>query len=98
MTATELRLASALGLGIAVIVFVNGGSTVSSSSSRPDGMPVPPPESSTPTWSLAESMDCDGVRVNSPADLGKALVGLDTLSRPLVIEAHIDPAQYESQS
>lgn len=46
---------------------------------------------------LAESMDCDGVRVNSPADLGKALVGLDTLSRPLVIEAHIDPAQYESQ-
>lgn len=42
-------------------------------------------------------MDCDGVRVTGPAELEKAVEGLDALTRPLVIEAVIDPAQYEKQ-
>jgi len=46
---------------------------------------------------LAEAMDCDGVRVDSPAGLAKALAGFDARSRPLVVEARIDPAQYEVQ-
>jgi acetolactate synthase I/II/III large subunit len=49
---------------------------------------------------LAEAMDCDGVRVGTPAELEKALAGFGTRStgsRPLVIEARIDPSQYEVQ-
>ena len=47
---------------------------------------------------LAESMNCDGERVDSQADLerilGQAAEGLD---RPLVVEARIDPSQYVAQ-
>ena len=46
---------------------------------------------------LAEAMDCDGVRVDSPAGLEKALAGFGTRSRPLIVEARVDPAQYEAQ-
>ncbi|MGH3660570.1 MAG: thiamine pyrophosphate-dependent enzyme, partial [Micromonosporaceae bacterium] len=46
---------------------------------------------------LAESMACDGVRVSSQAELEKALSGVASLSRPLIVEARIDPSQYESQ-
>ena len=46
---------------------------------------------------LAEAMDCDGVRVDSPAGLEKALAGFGALSRPLIVEARIDPAQYATQ-
>ena len=50
--------------------------------------------------SLAEAIGCDGVRVDTPAALDKALADLDERSagaRPLVVEARIDPAQYEVQ-
>ena len=46
---------------------------------------------------LAEAMDCDGVRVDSTAGLEKALAGLRRQVRPLIVEARIDPAQYEAQ-
>jgi acetolactate synthase-1/2/3 large subunit len=46
---------------------------------------------------LASSMDCDGVRVESRASLDRALSRAADLSRPLVIDARIDPAQYLSQ-
>ena len=46
---------------------------------------------------LAGSMQCDGARVASAAELASALKGVNTLTRPLVIEARIDPSQYESQ-
>ena len=46
---------------------------------------------------LAEAMDCDGIRVDSPAALEKALAGFGTRSRPLIVEARVDPAQYEAQ-
>ena len=56
---------------------------------RPDGMDL---------VTLAEAMDCDGVRVDTTAGLEKALAGFGTRSsRPLVVEARIDPAQYEAQ-
>jgi thiamine pyrophosphate-dependent acetolactate synthase large subunit-like protein len=51
-------------------------------------------------------MDCDGIRVETPAALEKALAHFTASStpapgpagsRPLVIEARIDPAQYEAQ-
>ena len=49
---------------------------------------------------LAEAMGCDGVRADTPAALGKALADLGERSlgtRPLVVEARIDPAQYQAQ-
>ncbi len=49
---------------------------------------------------LAEAMDCNGVRVDTPAGLEKALSGFGARpagSRPLVVEARIDPAQYRVQ-
>jgi len=46
---------------------------------------------------LAEAMDCDGARADSPAALEKALSGFAARSRPLIVEARVDPAQYEAQ-
>jgi acetolactate synthase-1/2/3 large subunit len=49
---------------------------------------------------LAEAMGCDGVRADTPAALEKALADLAARSagtRPLVVEARIDPAQYEAE-
>jgi acetolactate synthase I/II/III large subunit len=46
---------------------------------------------------LAEAMDCDGIRADTPATLEKALEGFATRSRPLIIEARVDPSQYETQ-
>jgi acetolactate synthase-1/2/3 large subunit len=42
-------------------------------------------------------MDCDGIRADSPAALEKALEGFATRTRPLIVEARVDPAQYETQ-
>ena len=46
---------------------------------------------------LAEAMGCDGVRVDRTADLVAVLSRATALSRPLVVEVHIDPAQYQAQ-
>jgi acetolactate synthase I/II/III large subunit len=46
---------------------------------------------------LAAAMGCDGVRVDTPAALEEALTDVGTRSRPLVVEARIDPSQYEAQ-
>jgi len=46
---------------------------------------------------LADAMDCDGIRADTPAALEKALEGFGTRTRPLIIEAHVDPSQYEAQ-
>jgi acetolactate synthase-1/2/3 large subunit len=98
MTATELRLAAARGLGIAVVVFVDG------SLNRIELKQFAAKYPSTATRiedtdlvMLAGAMDCDGTRVENATDLASALKGVNTLTRPLVIEARIDPAQYQSQ-
>ncbi|MEO3884679.1 thiamine pyrophosphate-binding protein [Nonomuraea sp. B5E05] len=98
MAATEMRLAAALGLPIAVVVFVDESLNRIELKQMAQGYP------STATriepmdlTRLAESMDCDGVRVETVAELEKATGSLGELSRPLVIEAVIDPAQYEHQ-
>ena len=46
---------------------------------------------------LAEAMSCDGVRVDTVTQLEKVLGGAADLTRPLVVEARVDPAQYLSQ-
>jgi acetolactate synthase-1/2/3 large subunit len=98
MTATEVRLAAALRLPVVFVVFVDGSLNrielkqmvqgYESTATRIEDMDL---------VQLAEAMDCDGVRAESRAELDKALAGLDQLTRPLVVEAIVDPAQYLSQ-
>ena len=98
MAATEMRIASALGVPVTVVVFVDGSLNrielkqqvlgYPSTATRMDGMDL---------VALAEAMDCDGVRVDSPTGLEKALAGFGDRSRPLIVAARIDPAQYQVQ-
>jgi acetolactate synthase I/II/III large subunit len=98
MAATELRMAAAQGLPLTVVVFADGSLNRIELKQAALGYP------STATRldridlvALAESMACDGIRVSSAAELEQAAASLTTLSRPLVIEARIDTAQYEAQ-
>ena len=98
MAATEMRIASALGVPVTVVVFADG--SLNRIELRQQLMGYPPTATRMDGMdlvTLAEAMDCDGVRVDSPADLEKALAGFAARSRPLVVEARIDPAQYEVQ-
>jgi acetolactate synthase-1/2/3 large subunit len=98
MAATELRMAANMGLGAVFVVFVDGSlnrielkqmvQRYPSTATRIPG---------TDLVKLAESLSCDGVRVESAAALEQALSDVSSLSRPLVVEAHVDPSQYESQ-
>ena len=98
MTATELRLASARGIGVAVVVFVDGSLNRIELKQSALGYP------STATRladmdlvTLADALGCDGARAETIAELDSAVAKAADLTRPLVIEARIDPAQYQSQ-
>jgi acetolactate synthase-1/2/3 large subunit len=98
MTATELRLASERGLGLTVVVFVDRSLNRIELKQMAVGYP------STATRieeidlvTLAAALHCDGLRAETPAELDAALRSSTDLVRPLVIEARIDPSQYESQ-
>ena len=98
MAATEMRIASALGVPVTVVVFADG--SLNRIELRQQLMGYPPTGTRMDGMDLvmlAEAMDCDGVRVDSPGGLEKALAGFGTRSRPLIVEARIDPAQYEVQ-
>jgi acetolactate synthase I/II/III large subunit len=101
MTATEMRIAAALGLPVVVVVFADG--SLNRIELRQQLMGYPPAGTrlgGTDLPALAEAMGCDGVRAETPAALEKALAGLGSRSagsRPLVVEARIDPAEYEAQ-
>jgi acetolactate synthase I/II/III large subunit len=101
MTATEMQIASALRLPVVVVVFADG--SLNRIELRQQLMGYPPAGSrlaGTDLPALAEAMGCDGVRVSTPGELEKALAGLAGRSagaRPLIVEARIDPAQYEVQ-
>ncbi len=98
MTATEIRLASSLGLPVVFVVLVDG------SLNRIELKQMVKGYESTATRiedsdlvAMAEAMDCDGIHVDSVDALTKALDDVGRLTRPLVVEAKVDPAQYESQ-
>jgi acetolactate synthase-1/2/3 large subunit len=98
MVLGELRVASELGLGVVVVVFVDGSLNrielkqaalnYPSTATRIEDIDV---------VRLAEALACDGERVDSSAALEKCLSGIGQLTRPLVVEARIDPSQYQSQ-
>jgi acetolactate synthase-1/2/3 large subunit len=104
MTATEMRIAAALDLPITVVVFTDN--SLNRIELRQQLMGYPPTATrmgGSDLAALAEAMGCDGVRVDTAPALEKALAGFgprsraSSGSRPLVIEARIDPAQYEAQ-
>ena len=98
MVQGELQTASTLGLGIVVVVFCDNSLNRIELKQMAKGYPsVLTRFEPTDLVRLAGAMGCDGVRVETPAEMQQALCASGTLSRPLVIEARIDPAQYLSQ-
>jgi acetolactate synthase-1/2/3 large subunit len=100
MTASELSVASRLGLGLVVVVFSDGGLNRIELHQASVGYPLAATAvDRTDIPLLAESLGCDGVRVESVSALEKVLSGAfgTDRTRPLVIEARIDTAQYSAQ-
>jgi len=98
MAATEMRIASALGVPVTVVVFADG--SLNRIELRQQLMGYPPTATrmhGMDLVTLAEAMDCDGIRADSPAALEKALAGFGDRTRPLIVEARVDPTQYEAQ-
>jgi acetolactate synthase-1/2/3 large subunit len=99
MTAPELAVAARLGLGLVVVVFADGGLNRIELHQASVGYPLAATAvDRVDIPLLAESLGCDGVRVESVSGLEKALSGAFAgRTRPLVIEARIDTAQYSAQ-
>ena len=99
MVAGEMQVAAERRLGLVVVVFCDGSLNRIELKQKARKLP------STATRigelcvaEVAASFGCDGVRVHTAAQLDGALAGAAYgLSRPLVIEARINPAQYLSQ-
>jgi acetolactate synthase-1/2/3 large subunit len=98
MVQSELQVASSLGLGVLVVVFCDNSL---------HRIELKQMVKHYPSWGtrfepsdivkLAEAMGCDGERVDTAAGLATVVGRGVALTRPLVIEAHIDPAQYVAQ-
>jgi acetolactate synthase-1/2/3 large subunit len=98
MVQSELRVAATLGLGILVVVFCDNSL---------HRIELKQMVRKYPSWGtlfqasdlvkLAESMGCDGERAATPAALAAVVARAGALTRPLVIEARIDPTQYVTQ-
>jgi acetolactate synthase-1/2/3 large subunit len=98
MTVAEIRLAAGLGLPVTFLVFVDGSLNRIELKQAARGYPsVATRLEDMDLVAMAGAMQCDGVRVESTAELEKALSGVQSLTRPLVVEARIDPSQYEAQ-
>jgi acetolactate synthase I/II/III large subunit len=96
MTATELSVASRLGLRLVVVVFSDGSLNRIELHQQSLGYPLTATSvDRTDIPALAEALGCDGVRVDSVSGLEKAL-GVQR-TRPLVIEARIATSQYAAQ-
>lgn len=98
MAATEMRLAAALGLGLVVVVFVDGSLNRIELKQMVKEYPSTATRiEDTDLVKLAESMQCDGARASSVPELERVIADARDLSRPLIVEARVDPSQYESQ-
>jgi acetolactate synthase-1/2/3 large subunit len=98
MVQSELQVASSLGLGVLVIVFCDNSL---------HRIEMKQMVKNYPSWGtrfeasdivkLAEAMGCDGERADTPEALARIVARGNDLTRPLVVEARIDPAQYVAQ-
>ena len=97
MVQSELRLASSMKLGLKVLVFIDHSLNrielkQMARQYRSTGTVI----EGTDTEPLARSMGCHGVEVRTERELADALAS-DHGDVPLVIGAHVDPAQYQAQ-
>jgi acetolactate synthase-1/2/3 large subunit len=98
MVQGELRLAASLKIDPVVVVFCDNSL---------NRIELKQSQRQYPSWGtlidatdiekLAQSMGCDGAGVDSAAGLERILSQPRAGDRPLVIGAHIDPAQYQAQ-
>jgi acetolactate synthase-1/2/3 large subunit len=98
MVQSELQVASSLGVGLLVVVFCDNSL---------HRIELKQMVKKYPSWGtrfessdivrLAEAMGCDGERVDSREALERVVGRARDLTRPLVVEAHIDPEQYVAQ-
>jgi acetolactate synthase-1/2/3 large subunit len=98
MVQSELKVAAALGLGVLVVVFCDNSlhrielkqmvKNYPSFGTRFEASDI---------VKLAEAMGCDGERADSKEALAKIVARGAQLTRPLVVEARIDPTQYVAQ-
>ena len=98
MVQGELRLASSLKLGLKIVVFCDN----SLNRIELKQMARQYPSSGTTIDEtdmirLAESMECDAAATDNAADLERILSAPQRPDKPLLIAAHIDPAQYAAQ-
>jgi acetolactate synthase I/II/III large subunit len=98
MVPGEVQLASSMELGITIVVFVDRSLNRIELKQQALGYP------STATTidasdlvSMAEAMGGEGVRVDDVAALERAAAEPGPKDRPRLIEAHVDPSQYQSQ-
>ena len=101
MVSGELQLASELGLGLVVIVFCDNSMNRIELKQMQLGYPATGTRfEASNLVGLAEAMGCDGERAETPKALEDVLgraANPGGLNRPLLIEAKIDPSQYEVQ-
>ena len=101
MVSGELGLASELGLGLVVIVFCDNSMNRIELKQMQLGYPATGTRfEASNLVGLAEAMGCDGERAETPKALEDVLgraANPGGLNRPLLIEAKIDPSQYEVQ-
>ncbi len=101
MTATEMRIASALGVPVTVVVFADG--SLNRIELRQQAMGYPPTGTrlgGTDLAALAEAMDCDGVRVEGPRPAWRRpWPAWDPVGGGPAAghRGPVDPAQYEVQ-
>ena len=94
----ELATAAALGLGLVVVVFNDGSLNRIELKQTQLGFPsLATRVAPTDIPALAEAMGCDGARADTAAGLAALLADTTGRTRPLVIDAHIDPTQYATQ-
>jgi acetolactate synthase-1/2/3 large subunit len=98
MVQGELQLAASLGLGLVVVVMCDESLNRIELKQMALGYPSTATRiDATDVVALAGAMGCEGARVTSARELERVLADTRPTDRPLVIEAHIDPAQYEAQ-
>ena len=101
MSATELRLAASLGLNLTVVVLVDGSlNRIELKQAALGYQSTATRIEYTDVVALAGSLGCDGARVDSVTALERCLADAPPTparGRPLVIEADVDPSQYQAQ-
>ena len=93
-----MKVASSLGLGVLVVVFCDNSLNRIELKQMVKKYPSTGTRfESSDLVKIAQAMGCDAERADSIETLEPILSRAQGLTRPLVVAAHIDPAQYLAQ-